>query len=660
EPEFDEKKPESKVNVSPSSSASQRSKMTRPRERLKARVMNKKDERGIMVRNIARLVAQGHTQEEGIDYEEVFALVTRIEAISIFLAYASFMGFMVFQMDVKSAFLYGTIEEEVYVCQPLGFKEPDHPDKMSSMGEVTFFLGLQVKQKKDGIFISQDKYVAEILRKFGLIERKLASTPIDTENPLLKDPDGEVVDVHTYRSMIGSLMYLTSSRPDITFAVCACAHFKVTPKASHLHVVKRIFRYPKGKPHSGLWYLKDSPFDLVAYSDSDYVGASLDRKSTTRGCQFLGCRLTSCQYKKQIVVATSSTEAKYVAAASYYAQVLWIQNQLMDYGYNFMHTIIYIDNSSTKVFANIRRVGKGFSGVETPLFEGMLVEQQVVKEGDADENDEIVNAGDVAEGDVTAAHGEVPTAAEEPSIPSPTPPTPPPQLSQNIVSTSQEAKNVAADVKDDQDADVQVNANIQGRTAESQEKIFKIDLEHANKVLSLQEEKSEPPELQEVVDIVTTTMIITEVVTAASITITTAEVPISIATTAAAPSRMTKGVVIRDLEESTTTTSIIIHSEAKSKDKGKGILAEMNKNIDWDEVIDHVNKKAKVDPAVKRALKRINETLEEKVAKRQKLDEEVEELTRHLQIVPNEEDDVYTEATPLVHKVPVVDYEIIN
>nr|GEX80668.1 putative ribonuclease H-like domain-containing protein [Tanacetum cinerariifolium] len=327
---------------------------------------NKKDERGIVVRNKARLIAQEHTHEEGIDYEEVFALVARIKAIRLFLAYASFMGFMVYQMDVKSAFLYGTIKEEVYVFQPLGFEDPDHPDKVykvarhfmvyiklleldniifgatnkdlcksfeklmkdkfhiSSMGELTFFLGLQVKQKKDGIFISQDKYIAEILRKFRLTKEKSASTPIDTEKPLLKDPDDEDVDVHTYRSMIGSLVYLTSLKQDIMFAVCACTRFQVTPKASHLHAVKRIFRYLKGKPHLGLWYLKDSPFHLVAYSDIDYAGASLDRKSTTRGCQFLGCRLISWQCKKQTVVATSSTEAEYVAVASCCVQVIWI------------------------------------------------------------------------------------------------------------------------------------------------------------------------------------------------------------------------------------------------------------------------------------------------------------------------------------------------
>ncbi|GKB46290.1 putative ribonuclease H-like domain-containing protein, partial [Tanacetum coccineum] len=297
---------------------------------------NKKDERGIMIRNKARLVAQGYTQEEGIDYDEVFAPVARIEAIRLFLAYASFKDFMVYQMDLKSVFLYGKIKEEVYVCQPPGFEDPDFPDRvykaekalyglhqaprawyetlstylldngfergkidktlfirrhkgdillvqvyvddiifgstnkklciafeklmhekfqMSSMGELTFFFELQVRQKKDGIFISEDKYVGEILKKFRFTEVKTASTQMETQNPLLKDEDGEEVDVHMYRSMIGSLMYLTSSRPDIMFAVC--------------------------KPELGLWYPKYYPFDLGAYIDSDYAGASLDRKSTT-------------------------------------------------------------------------------------------------------------------------------------------------------------------------------------------------------------------------------------------------------------------------------------------------------------------------------------------------------------------------------------------
>ncbi|GKB02423.1 hypothetical protein Tco_0830512 [Tanacetum coccineum] len=145
---------------------------------------------------------------------------------------------------------------------------------------------------------------------------------MDKAKALRKDSDGDDVDVHLYRSMIGSLMYLTSSRPDIMFAVCSCARFQVTPKVSHLHAVKRIFRYLKGQPNLGLWYPRDSPFDLVAYTDSDYVGASLDRKSTTGGCQFLGCRLISWQCKKQTMVATSTSKAEYMAAASCCGQVL--------------------------------------------------------------------------------------------------------------------------------------------------------------------------------------------------------------------------------------------------------------------------------------------------------------------------------------------------
>ncbi|GKA52256.1 putative ribonuclease H-like domain-containing protein [Tanacetum coccineum] len=389
---------------------------------------NKKDKRGVVVRNKARLVTQGHRQEEGIDYDEVFASVARIEAIKIFLAFASYMGFIVYQMDVKSAFLYGKIDEEVYVSQPPGFLDPKYPKKvykvvkalyglhqaprawyatlstfllkngyrrgtidktlfikkdkhdiilvqvyvddiifgstkkswcdefealmksrfqMSSMGELTFFLGLQVKQKEDGIFISQDKYVAEILKKFDFVSVKTASTPIETQKPLVKDEEASDVDVHLYRSMIGSLMYLTASRPDIMFAVCACSRFQVNPKTSHLSAVKRIFRYLKGKPKLGLWYPRVSSFDLEAYSDSDYARANLDKKSTTGGCQFLGRRLISWQCKKQTIMATSTIEAEYVAAANCCGQVLWIQNQMLDYGFNFMNTKIYIDNEST-------------------------------------------------------------------------------------------------------------------------------------------------------------------------------------------------------------------------------------------------------------------------------------------------------------------------
>ncbi|GKB10700.1 putative ribonuclease H-like domain-containing protein [Tanacetum coccineum] len=188
--------------------------------------------------------------------------------------------------------------------------------QMSSMGELSFFLGLQVQQKSDGIFLSQDKYVAEILKKFDFVNVKTASTLMEPNKALIKDEESEEIDVHLYRSLIGSLMYLTASRPDITFTVCACARFQVTPKTSHLYAVKRIFRYLKGQPKLGLWYPRDSPFDLEAFFDIDYGGASLDRKSTTVGCQFLSKRLISWQCKKQTIVANSTTEVDYVATTN--------------------------------------------------------------------------------------------------------------------------------------------------------------------------------------------------------------------------------------------------------------------------------------------------------------------------------------------------------
>nr|GEX37135.1 copia protein [Tanacetum cinerariifolium] len=241
---------------------------------------NKKDERGIVIRNKARLVGQGHTQEEGIDYDEVFEPVARIKAIKLFLAYALFMGFIVYQMDGKSAFLYSTIDEEVYVMQPVGFQDPEFPTKVYKVEKA---------------------------------------------------------------------MYELHQAPR--------AWHQVTPKECHLHAVKRIFRYVKGHPKLGLWYPKESPFDLVTYSNSDYGGATQDRKSTTEGFQFLGRRLISWKCKKQTIVATSTTEAEYtivatstteaeyVAGASGCGQVLWIQNQLFDYGPSFSGRIVPLFDS---------------------------------------------------------------------------------------------------------------------------------------------------------------------------------------------------------------------------------------------------------------------------------------------------------------------------
>nr|GEZ07816.1 hypothetical protein [Tanacetum cinerariifolium] len=338
-------------------------------------IKNKKDEREIVIRNKARLVAQGHTQEKGIDYNE---------------------------MDVKSAFLYGIIDEEVYVIQPPGFQDPEFPTKVYKVEKAMYGLhqaprawygtlskylltnGFQrgtidqtlfIRRQRENFILVQvyvddiifgssnpqlcrefkalmhEKFqmsaMGDILKKFRYSDVRSANTPMDKENPWGKDRTGKDVDLHLYRSMIGSLMYLTASRPDIMFAVCAFARHQVTPKECHLHAAKRIFRYLKGHPKLGLWYPKESPFDLVAYLDSDYGGATQDHKSTTRGCQFLGRRLISWQCKKQTIVATSTTEAKYVAAASCCGQVLWIQNQLLDYGDCFEKKLISVDHIHT-------------------------------------------------------------------------------------------------------------------------------------------------------------------------------------------------------------------------------------------------------------------------------------------------------------------------
>nr|GEU42243.1 putative ribonuclease H-like domain-containing protein [Tanacetum cinerariifolium] len=540
----------------------------------------------------------GHTQEKGIDYEEFLALVARIEAIRLFLAYVSFMGFMVYQMDVKSDFLYGTIEEEVYVddiifgstnkdlCKAL---EKLMKDKfqMSSIGELIFFLGLQVKQKEDGIFNRPDKYVAEILRKFGLTDEKSASTPIDTKKPLLKDLD-----------------------------------------------VKRIFRYLKGKPHLGLGYPKDSPFNLVAYSDSDYIGASLDRKSTTGGCQFLGCRLISWQCKNQTVVATSSTEAEVskngIREAFYKAdllQGLFLGSMEVPYSYN----------SSM--------VGKGFYGVDTPLFEGMLVPQQVHDDIDAAtgmrmllnllylhillhhhhfnknlslshhklhllylhhhinllllhhhhlyNNNNLYNLhkllpslwifSTLLETCTTLTrkvenleHDKIAQALEIT------------KLKQRVkrLEKKRGCIQIGEIAKIDADEDVTLeevvvevgkDVDVQGRLEESQAHVYHLDLEHAQKALSMQDDEAEPTKLIEVIKVVTTDKLMTKVVT--NVVATTAATTITVAPMSTACAvRRRKGVVIGDPEE-TATPSVIVHSEPKSKDKGKRILVEEPKPL---------------------------------------------------------------------------------
>nr|GEW29183.1 hypothetical protein [Tanacetum cinerariifolium] len=614
-------------------------------------------------------------------------------------------------------------------CLSKGKKLMKDKFQISSMGGLTFFWGLQVKQKPDGIFISQDIYVAAILRKFGLTDGKSASAPIDTKKPLLKDPNGKDADLHTYRSMIGSLMYLTSLRLDIMFAVCACARFQVTLKVSHLHAVKRIFRYLKGKPHLGLWYPKDSIFNLVAYSDSDYAGASLDRKSTTGGCQFLICRLISWQCKKQTVMATSYTEAELIVTVVSSKFLLFesidclpneeIFTELSRMGYEKPSTklIFYKAFFSPQWKFLIHIILQCMSAKRTSwnefsssmalavicLSTGMIVAQQA---------DDVVD-----EGVTIVVVDDVPAVVDEPSIPSPTPTTQPPPPSQDLPSTSQSRK----DSSNSEDHKVKTKGGIIANIDTDEDVTLKDVAAIAKDVVVVEKDvkikgnadvdEIEPVELKEVVEVVTTAKLMTKVVTAASATITAVAITlITTATIIAAPSdaRKRKGVdeaYVRELD------------------------AELNKNINEDDVIDQVQRKEKEDNDVMRyqalkrkpqteaqarknmmiylrntagfkmdyfkgmsyddirpifekkfisnvaflektkeqmeeedskALKRASESQAEKAAKKQKLDEEVEEIKKHLQIVPNDEDNVYTEATPLARKVLVVDYEIYS
>ncbi|GJW19092.1 retrovirus-related pol polyprotein from transposon TNT 1-94 [Tanacetum coccineum] len=358
---------------------------------------NKLDENGVVSRNKARLVAQSYNQQEGIDYDETYAPVARLESIRILLAHACALDFKLFQMDVKSAFLNGFINEEVYVAQPPGFidfEKPDHVFKlkkalyglkqapkawydrlkaflikyeynmemvdntlfikkkssnliifeMSMMGELNFFLRLQIKQMEDGIFFNQSKYIKEMLKKFGLEDSKPMKTPMSSDTKLTKDKECELVDSTKYRGMIGSLLYLTASRPDIMFSVCLCARFQEDPKTSHLEAVKRIFRYIKGTTHLELWYPKGTGIETVVYADTDHSGDYVDRKSTSGIYTFVGCCLTSWFSKKQTALAISTTEAKYESVGKACQQALWMKQALIDYDIQLDDIPIMCDN----------------------------------------------------------------------------------------------------------------------------------------------------------------------------------------------------------------------------------------------------------------------------------------------------------------------------
>ncbi|KAK2435258.1 hypothetical protein QL285_020332 [Trifolium repens] len=330
-------------------------------------------------------------------------------------------------MDVKSAFLNGYINEEVYVKQPPGFEDNEHPDyvfklkralyglkqaprawydrlskflikngysrgkvdttlfikrkgkdvllvqiyvddiifgstnpslvksfsslmqgefEMSMMGELTYFLGIQIKQLEEGTFIYQTKYCLELLKKFGMTDSKIMETPMASTCALSKDEEGKDVEITKYRGIIGSLLYLTASRPDIMFSVCMCARYQSCPKESHLKAVKRILKYLKGTSNFGLWYSKGNDCSLVGYSDSDFAGCKLDRKSTSGTCHLFCNSLVSWHSKKQVSVALSTAEAEYVAAGSCCSQILWLKQQLLDYDLKLQRVPILCDNTS--------------------------------------------------------------------------------------------------------------------------------------------------------------------------------------------------------------------------------------------------------------------------------------------------------------------------
>nr|GEV07719.1 hypothetical protein [Tanacetum cinerariifolium] len=357
---------------------------------------NKRDEENIVIRNKSRLVAKGYVQKEGVDFEESFAPVARLEAVRLFIAYAAHNSFTIYQMDVKTSFLYCPLKEEVYVNKPGGFVDPYHPDKVYclkkalyglkqdpwawydelsnflvskgfSKGSIdpTFFIskhgedillvqiyvddiifGIQIHQSPRGIFLNQAKYAQEILRKHSMTSCDSIGTPMATKH-LDADLSVSTVDQMKYQSMVRALMYLTTSRPDIVHASCYCARHQAKLTETHLTAVKRVFRYLKDTINMGLWYPKDTGFELTAFSDSDHAGFLDSRKSTSGGIRFLcGDKLVSWSSKKQDCSSMSLAEGKYVSLSACFTQVLCLRTQLTDYGFHFDKIPMYCDSKA--------------------------------------------------------------------------------------------------------------------------------------------------------------------------------------------------------------------------------------------------------------------------------------------------------------------------
>ncbi|GJW45800.1 retrovirus-related pol polyprotein from transposon TNT 1-94 [Tanacetum coccineum] len=285
-----------------------------------------------VIRNKTRLVVRGYRQEEGIDFEESFTPVARMEAIRIFLAYVAHKSFTVFQMDLKTAFLHGTLKEDVYVCQREGFIDADHPSHVYKLKQALYGLKQAPRAWYDELstFLLQNHFfkgtidLTLFIRRFNddilVVQVYVDDIIFGSTHP--RSP----VDATKYRSMIGALMYLTSSRPDIVHATCLCARYQAKPTEKH--------------------HKEDSGFELTGFSDADYAGCKDIFKSTSSGAQFLGEKLVNWSLKKQDCTALSTAEVEYVSLSACCAQVLWIRTQLTDYGFNFNKIPIYCDSKS--------------------------------------------------------------------------------------------------------------------------------------------------------------------------------------------------------------------------------------------------------------------------------------------------------------------------
>ena len=371
----------------------------------------KRNAKGEIERHKARLVAKGYSQKAGIDYDEVFAPVARLETIRLIISLAAQNKWKIFQMDVKSAFLNGFLEEEVYIEQPLGYVVKGHEDKvlrlkkalyglkqaprawnsridkyfqekgftkcpyehalyvkekdgdilivclyvddliftgsnpslfeefkrvmikefeMTDIGLMAYYLGIEVKQKEEGIFISQESYAKEILKRFKMNDCKPISTPVECGVKLSKYDEGEDIDPTFFKSLVGSLRYLTCTRPDILYAVGLVSRYMENPKTTHFKAAKRILRYIKGTINFGLLYSFSNDYKLVGYSDSDWGGDVDDRKSTTGFVFFMGDTAFTWMSKKQPIVTLSTCEAEYVAATSSVCHAIWLRNLLKE------------------------------------------------------------------------------------------------------------------------------------------------------------------------------------------------------------------------------------------------------------------------------------------------------------------------------------------